>query len=69
MSDEFKLRILPTSEQLVPLKLSTWERKIDRLTTQILLARGHDPATCLVWHLHEAVAEAKRRLGPRPRIS
>lgn len=69
MSDEFKLRLLPSRTDLVPLKVSAWERKIDSLTSRILIARGLDPVTCPNWFFHEALHEAKQRLGPRPLIS
>ena len=75
-----KLRYLPTSEEL---RLSTltpaqrqqkeWdERCRDRViaeTVRILLRRGHNPSTCEMCHCYEALADAKRRLGPAPLFS
>lgn len=69
------LRYLPTTEVLQELSLSKSERKrralglkspvdkVDRLAARLLQRRGLPASTCAIWHIHEAVAEAKRHLG------
>ena len=68
-----KLRYLPTSEELrqstlPPAKRKRPAEKVYVEAARILLAKGLIPATCPIWHCHEAYAEAKRRLLPDPLI-
>ena len=68
-----KLRYLPTSEELrqstlPPAKRNRPIEKIYSEAARILLGKGLIPATCPIWHCHEAYAEAKRRLVPDPFI-